>query len=331
MINRLEEPKCQFCQGEATLEQSTRFNGSIKVVCRFCGTYYATEEFLMYAGWDGSDILINKGGSDPVKYPLHNVQGAIQEYSLKGKTPNFAWDSNPAHGFTDLGEFMRGFEVPKNPSQKIDKLLQNLDKAAHSRVGKGLDLNYDQGGSWCYAQDTDEFVFILKSANDIGYFSEASFPTGKARVVLSLEAWNRIESLKQANEQSRFGFVACWFETPPNPNNQAIVDGITNAGYEPIILQGKHFSETIISKALSDIKRSRFVVVDLTGQRYSVFFEAGFALGRGIDVIFVIERKYWDANKKDLEFYVKNYNIKAYEDAEQLEDIVKSAIKERID
>ena len=36
---------------------------------------------------------------------------------------------------------------------------------------------------------------------------------------------------------------------------------------------------------MAEIRRSRFVVADYTGQRNGVYFEAGFALGLGVDLI----------------------------------------------
>jgi hypothetical protein len=36
---------------------------------------------------------------------------------------------------------------------------------------------------------------------------------------------------------------------------------------------------------MAEIRRSRFVVADYTGQRAGVYFEAGFALGLGLTVI----------------------------------------------
>jgi nucleoside 2-deoxyribosyltransferase len=54
---------------------------------------------------------------------------------------------------------------------------------------------------------------------------------------------------------------------------------------------------------LSDIRRSRFVIADFTGQRSGVYFEAGFAQGLGVPVIRTCAR---DESHK-LHFDVNHY------------------------
>ena len=324
-----EEFKCPFCQQDPAEKRTIPSKDVYVVTCRNCGKYKVTEEFCMWSGVEDSNLLIRHADTID-KYPIGHVQGVIHEHNLRELIPFIGWGSTAETEFMSIKELMESVQIPQNPSQKIDKLLQNLDEASHSKVGKRLGLNYDMGGKWCYAENTEEFLFILKAAEERGYFAQANFPTGKCTVTLSIEAWERIEDIKQVNQNSRQGFIACWFTDPPNPNNQAIIEGIKIAGYEPMILQGRHFPETVISKALSEIKKSRFVIVDLTGERKSVFFEAGYALGIGLDIIFVVEKEYWDVNKASLEFYVKNYNIKAYSSAEELKEIVETAIAERI-
>ncbi|MBI2634736.1 hypothetical protein HYW82_03670 [Candidatus Peregrinibacteria bacterium] len=326
-----EEFKCPFCQNLPAELRKIPSKDVYVATCRLCGNYKVTEEFCKWSRIEDVNLIIRKS-DEAEKYPIGDIQGAIHERNLDEVIPFIGWDSTPESEFMNIKEFMQSVQIPQNPSQKIDKLLENLDNASNSKIGKNLGLNLDMGGKWCYASDRTEFLFILNAAKERKYFSEAEFSKTNEKyfIVLSVKAWDRIEETKKVNRKSKQGFIACWFTDPPNPNNQAIVDGIKNAGYEAMILQGKHFPETVISKALGEIKKSRFVVVDLTGERKSVFFEAGYALGINIDVLFVVEKEYWDANKTSLEFYVKNYNIKAYSSPAELQEIVETAIAERI-
>lgn len=81
-----------------------------------------------------------------------------------------------------------------------------------------------------------------------------------------------------------------------------------------------------MDKALSEIRKSKFLVVDLTGSSPNVFFEIGFAFGLGKDIIFV----YKDEKEKKLEFYVKHYQCYKYKEPAELVEIVKNAIDARI-
>jgi hypothetical protein len=57
--------------------------------------------------------------------------------------------------------------------------------------------------------------------------------------------------------------------------------GIRAAGFQPL----RYYVGGISDEIMAEIRRSRFVVADYTGQRNGVYFEAGFALGLGITVI----------------------------------------------
>lgn len=81
-----------------------------------------------------------------------------------------------------------------------------------------------------------------------------------------------------------------------------------------------------MDKALAEIRESRFLVVDLTKNRPSVFFEAGFAHGLGIEIIFV----YKEGEGTDLEFYAKHYQCYKYSSPDELRELVKNAISARI-
>jgi hypothetical protein len=62
-------------------------------------------------------------------------------------------------------------------------------------------------------------------------------------------------------------------------------EGIKNAGYEPLRIDKKDHVNGITDEIMADIRRSKFVVADYTGQVNGVYFEAGFALGLGLTVI----------------------------------------------
>ncbi len=123
-------------------------------------------------------------------------------------------------------------------------------------------------------------------------------------------------------------FIATWFDESMNESIEAISNGIKKAGLIPECIKDEHFSERIMDKALSEIKKSRLVVIDLTGSRNSVFFEAGFAFGLGIEPIYVYKKD--DKTGNSLEFYVKHYKCYGYKNSKDLEGQIENIIKARI-
>src|SRR6266576_4120836 len=61
--------------------------------------------------------------------------------------------------------------------------------------------------------------------------------------------------------------------------------GIRAAGFQPSRIDKKDYVGGITDEIMAEIRRSRFVVADYTGQKAGVYFEAGFALGLGLPVI----------------------------------------------
>jgi len=53
---------------------------------------------------------------------------------------------------------------------------------------------------------------------------------------------------------------------------------IVDAGYRPLRIDNAQFNGNIVDRLMTEIRESRFVVVDLTGHRRGVYFEAGLAL-----------------------------------------------------
>lgn len=70
----------------------------------------------------------------------------------------------------------------------------------------------------------------------------------------------------------------------------------------------------IDDQVIAEIKKAAFVVADFTGHRGGVYFEAGFALGLGIPVIWTCRK---DA-MEDLHFDIRQYNTIDWESDEEL-------------
>ena len=67
---------------------------------------------------------------------------------------------------------------------------------------------------------------------------------------------------------------------------------------------------------MTEIKNSRFVVADATDQRPGVYFEAGYAMGLGLPVL-------WSVREDDLQnvhFDTRQYNHIVWETPEDLRD-----------
>ncbi len=102
---------------------------------------------------------------------------------------------------------------------------------------------------------------------------------------------------------STTGFCAMWF----SPDvltlwTDVIEPAIRSAGYEPLRIDNKEHNGKIDDEIMASIRASRFVVSDFTGSRGGVYYEAGFAHGLGLPVIFMCREG------DELHFDVRQYN-----------------------
>jgi hypothetical protein len=124
---------------------------------------------------------------------------------------------------------------------------------------------------------------------------------------------------------SSIGFCAMWFSEEVLPLwTKVIAPAITAAGYEALRIDSKQHNGKIDDEIMSSIRASKFVVSDFTGSRGGVYYEAGFAHGLGLPVIFMCREN----DLKDIHFDVRQYNCILWT-PEKLEE-AQSQLKNRI-
>ena len=105
------------------------------------------------------------------------------------------------------------------------------------------------------------------------------------------------------DEASTIGFCAMWFSEEVAPLwTQVIAPAIRSSGYEPMRIDSKQHNGKIDDEIMASIRSARFVVADFTGNRGGVYYEAGFAHGLGLPVIFMCR------DGDELHFDVRQYN-----------------------
>lgn len=283
---------------------------SVFIECGRCGKYQITT-------WC---ILRDQAKLEQIGYAL---SGLARELSLLHLQP-------PNLTTENLDELISKYPVPDLGSieGKARKVLDQL-KRWTTYYSEAVRLTIATDYSIAYAKNPDEFSALLDLLSDQGHITILARTNGDIDVKLSANGWRVAQSLDPTNDSSNQGFIAAWFHESTKDSIGTMSDTIKEMGFTPFCIQNEHFSEKIIDKALAEIRGSRFVVVDLTGARSSVFFEAGFATGLGIDTIFVINEQQNQKNS-GLEFYVKHYQCHSYHDQTELKVILTNAIGARI-
>jgi len=308
---------CPIC-GFHEFKKYPRGGNDIDLIqCKRCGEFEVSWELLR----DFQDIKKRVG---EVGYILSGL--ARELYETGGNRPVFM--------VKNIEENLKHYLIPdvNRIEEKIQKLLQRL-RGKTEYFGQEVELgDIETVVPLAYAKNSAELMALFALMNEKKLAKIGVIHGGEVRMVkiaLLADGWDLTNSPWKENKESNKGFIAIWFDESMNESIDAIEAAITDCNFKPICIRDEHFSEKIMDKALGEIRQSRFVVVDLTGSRGSVFFEAGFAHGLGIEAVYVYRENDLGKNPQ-LEFYVQHYQCYKYKNSADLKEILKNAISARI-
>jgi hypothetical protein len=252
--------KCPICASSANVQESTE---RVLVVCPRCGSFALTstarksmptpseEEIPKISGW------IRENQDTTIRVEHLPTLNALRMPSVAEKAQRI------------LLRLARNFPTPGATFQ--------LDSKAH------LEL---QGVGWCGAGN--ELIFLIRNLLSMEMRFLSIENTGISTFYsIDPKGWAYLDSLSRVNPQSAIGFIAMWFDDSMNSAFVAIDQGIRAAGYTALRIDQKQHNNKIDDEIIAGIRRSKFLVADFTGHRGGVYFEAGFAKGLGLEVIWL--------------------------------------------
>jgi hypothetical protein len=181
--------------------------------------------------------------------------------------------------------------IPENPIQTIDHLLKVISKEA-KRPSEKIYFDRRTDFPLLFAKNQDEFEFYLNNAVQQGLVVPPQHSDDGH--MLSLTGWQRLEQL-QTDLNNNQAFVAMWFDESLNELwRNGFKEGLEECGLQPIRIDLEEHNEKICDKIIAEIRNSRILVADFTGQRGGVYFEAGFAMGLDMPVI-------WTCRSNDID------------------------------
>ncbi len=95
-----------------------------------------------------------------------------------------------------------------------------------------------------------------------------------------------------------------------------------STGFTPIRIDLVQHNDKIDDRIVAEIRRSGILVADFTGNRGGVYFEAGFAMGLRIPVIWTC----MEDNLNQVHFDTRQYNFIVWSNAEDLKEKLEARI-----
>lgn len=205
-------------------------------------------------------------------------------------------------------------QFPSIMSERINQALINLTIASKYPGNQIIISERSYPLLFSSTQNTEEISFILQSLQEKGYIN-GKIDTLATKITVSSKGWDRVHELNHGlNGESKQGFIAMSFNQNMDKASKEISRAIRDTGFEPMRIDNKHHNNRIDSEIIAEIRRSKFIVADVTQHRNGVYYEAGFAQGLGIPVIWTCSIEDFD----NLHFDTRQINHIRWEDEAQL-------------
>jgi nucleoside 2-deoxyribosyltransferase len=174
----------------------------------------------------------------------------------------------------------------------------------------------------------DGLIFLQTNSQDISIIEQVWSERDHIELRISPKGWQRIRELqKKQVTESQQAFVAMWFDESRNEFFASMEQAVKDAGFEKCVrIDNIEHNNKICDEILAEIRKSRFVIADFTGNRGGIYFEAGFALGLDLPVIWLVDKKGVD----DLHFDTRQYSHIVYENKDDLYKKLKARIEATI-
>lgn len=289
---------CPVCSQRCDVDGPPVVTDGYDVDCPNCGRYAVSLAFYLFLRERADEvekmmaaaIIFERRTMEPNNPDVH------QSYIRMLLAPGDDRDEYLGHRFDTppypfrWDELLRHF--PSTVSDRLDRCLLLLGKMS-IRPGRPVEVDGYTGKMRraTFSEDPLAMDFALQTfeADGLVKTTRPKHVDLHAEITLQLKGWNRIADLER--ERGRQGgsraFVAMRFkdENCDKATREALEAGIKAGGFIPVIINTLEHNGKICDRIVAEIRRSRFLVAEFTSHRQNVYYEAGFAQGLGLPVI----------------------------------------------
>lgn len=233
----------------------------------------------------------------------------------------FQWDYFSFYGATEIYSKM---------GWALDDNIEKINIEHHEETDS---LYIDYGASEIFSKindaskDVAEFFyaivllknFIIDTQNREGLYIL------KEKILEGIHEFRLLDLASQIVKNNDV-FVAMSFSKDMQPTREAIKEILTELKYNPVFIDEKQHNNLIPEEIFLEINKSHFVIADLTQQKGGVYLEAGYAMAKKKNVIFLCASK----EKNKIHFDIKQINTIFWKDTYDLKKLLKTRIQATI-
>ncbi len=299
-----EDLTCPVCKSPA--KSTGPSYGPFQIECERCGTYRLT-----YPALTATSLLKDS-------HQLYLLSAALRYHSFHKTSVLLEHDNGD--------ELIRSIPIPNDLIDAIDLILWHFADNSN-RYSSVITFTPDNDYPIAATHDGEEFKYVIDSAKEEGYLEVGDeMPYAEKRVdcQLTRSGWQRIRDIKDRRIISDQAFVAMSFDSTLNfIYDNAIYLALKSCNFNPYRIDRQHFSGKVDDMIISEIRKSGILIADFTQNKPGVYFEAGFAMGLKIPVIWTCR----DTDMNAVHFDTNHFSHIVWNDASDFESKLKARIE----
>jgi hypothetical protein len=291
-----------------------------------------SDGFTYSVSFQGKELEFNfcRGCFDKIDFEKyrHIILGLVLNNRFPDKIIH--WDSE---GKDNSREFNLKHEIesanfPRSPKEKLENLFSELYKLQNTD-GQELHVSKLIKEKWAYwfFKNTEELIFYFETLEKQGNIEIMRDPVDEEpwSFHFTFQGITNYINLFEEGFHSNKCFVAMAFQDDTLERRRAIKNALEKTGFIPIIVDEKNISsdKTINDEIISGLRQCKFCIADFSYHKNGVYFESGFALGQGKQVIYTCEEEHF----KNAHFDIKPLQHIIYKTTEELEKKLISKIE----
>lgn len=307
--------KCPVCKwGGHDLERHSEAQ-KIWVDCPRCGRYALDEAWA---------LAVSTG---KIQVDLNTRQTAALGYAIRNSNPQKVWSGDA------IDKVLERDYLP-SVAEQAENLIFYMGCEQRS-AGDRLELLYLKVLFLIGATESHDVLFLIRGLIEEGVIV-GKLGSQSANIVLTMKGWDRFAKLTKGVEASNQGFMAMPFgyEYLTRIFYEHWKPATDRTGMPLQRLDENPKAGSISNRMQVEIRRSKYLVAELTHNNPGAYWEAGFAEGLGKPVIYLCEQSFFDDPQNGVHFDVSQrqsviWNADNLADAEeQLKSIIRNTFPE---
>lgn len=272
------QPRCLICDREYSQTSCVSMGGPSdqsglisRITCPYCGDYRL--------------LFLFEGGAPAIEPSArYALSMACRRKNLGELKPDGRIQTLFIDTAETAGNLALNFRAPDDALEQLDFLLATFAEFAPNLTQETPELTPGTWTALVGLPDHNMFRKVCVLAEEYGYLkaSDSNIETW----ALTLAGWERVRQIREVARAKNDAFVAMWFH--PGMDNlwrDGFHPALAGQSWNPVRIDQEHFSGRIDDEIMKRVRRSGLLIADITGARHGVYFEAGFAMGLGVPVI----------------------------------------------